>query len=341
MSYYAALDVSLETTSISVVNEEGVIVGEREVATDPDAIAAFLSTDERPLERCGLEAGPLSPWLYGELERRDLPVACIETRHAKAALSAMRNKTDRNDARGMAQLVRTGWFRAVHVKSTESQELRMLLTSRKLLHGKCLDVENQIRGLLKAFGLRVGPTARARYEARVRELLAGRARLLAVAEPLLRARAALWKEFNTLHLMLLRIARKDAICRRLMTVPGVGPVSSMTFKAGVDDPVRFHRSRTVGAHFGLTPRQYSSGEIDRSGGISKVGDPMVRESLYEAAHIMLTRVRADLALKQWAERLVRQGGAQKAKVALARKLAVIMHRIWSDGSVFDPQAAVV
>jgi transposase len=339
MPFHAALDVSLETTSICVVDGEGTIVREGEVATDPDAIIAFLEGGGESFVRCGIEAGPLSPWLHGELTRYGLMVVCLETRHAKAALGAMRNKTDRNDARGLAQLVRTGWFRAVHVKSTESHELRMLLTSRKLLHGKCLDVENQIRGLLKTFGLRVGPVARARYDARIRELLAGRLRLLAVVEPLLRARAALLKEFNTLHLLLLRTARKDAVCRRLMTVPGVGPVSAMTFKTGVDDPTRFSRSRTVGAHFGLTPRQYSSGEIDRSGAISKVGDPMVRESLYEAAHIMLTRVRADLAVKRWAERLVRQGGAQKAKVALARKLAVILHRIWSDGSVFDPQVA--
>ena len=227
MSFYAALDVSLETTSICVVNGEGAVIREREVATEPEAIAAFLPTEEQRLVRCGLEAGPLSPWLYRELVLHGLAVVCLDV-IAKAALGAMRNKTDRNDARGLAQPVRTGWFRAVRVKSTESQELRMLLTSRKLLHGKCLDVENQTRGLLKAFGLRVGPVARARYDTRVRELLAGRERLLAVAEPLLRARAALWKEFNTLHLLLLRTARKDAVCRRLMTVPGVGPVSSMT-----------------------------------------------------------------------------------------------------------------
>jgi transposase len=204
------------------------------------------------------------------------------------------------------------------------------------LHGKCLDVEDQIRGLLKAFGLRLGLVARARYDRRVMELLVGQPRLRAVVQPLLRARAALWAEFNTLHLLLLRTARKDPVCRRLMTVPGVGPVSSMTFKTGVDDPARFSRSRNVGAHFGLTPRRYSSGEIDRSGAIPKVGDAMVRESLYEAAHIMLTRVHADLPLKRWAQDIVRRGGPRRAKVALARRLAVVLQRIWRDGTVFDP-----
>jgi len=337
MPHFAALDVSLETTCICIVDAEGAILVEKKAASDPDAIARVLTAAAADLVRCGLEAGPLSPWLHGELARRGIPMVCLETRHAKAALGAMRNKTDRNDARGLAQLVRTGWFRAVHVKSSESQELRALLAGRKLLHGKCLDVENQIRGLLKAFGLRLGLVARARYDRRVMELLVEQPRLRVVVQPLLRARAALWAEFNTLHLLLLRTARKDPVCRRLMTVPGVGPVSSMTFKTGVDDPARFSRSRLVGAHFGLTPRRYSSGEIDRSGAISKVGDAMVRESLYEAAHIMLTRVQADLPLKRWAQGIVRRGGPQRAKVALARRLAVVLQRIWRDGTVFDPR----
>jgi len=258
----------------------------------------------------------------------------IETRHVKAALKAMTVKTDRNDARGMAQLMRMGWFRAVHVKAPMVQEIRALLTARKLLVAKLRDVESSLRGILRGFGLKVGAISKGKFEARIRGLVAGQAMLERIAEPLLRARAALRAEYASLHGELLKAVRADEVCRRLMTIPGVGAVVAMTFKAAVDQPERFARSKAVGAHFGLTPKKYQSGEIDRTGRISKVGDAMVRTALFEAANVMLTRAVRCSRLKAWALRVASRQGMKKAKVALARKLAVVMHRMWVDGTSF-------
>jgi transposase len=334
MKYFAGLDVSLEETSLCVVDGEGAIVAERKVASEPWAIAESLRALGLGFERVGLEAGPLSPWLHDGLRAEGLPAICVETRQMKAALRAMRNKTDRNDARGIAQVMRTGWFRFVHVKSPESQELRLLLTHRKTLQRKTLDLENEIRGTLKAFGLKVGKVSRGRFAARGRELVADRPRLRAATEPMLKARAALLAEFDRLHRMVLAVVRGDLLCRRLMTVPGVGPITALAFKTGVDVPERFAKSKTVGAHFGLTSRKFNSGEIDYNGRISKCGDAMVRTLLYEAANAMLTRCARYSALKAWAMRIAKTRGLKRAKVALARKLAVVMHRMWLDGSDF-------
>ncbi len=302
---------------------------------------ASLERSPKPLrglglvyERVRLEAGPLSPWLHDGLHSEGLPAICIETRQMKAALQAMRNKTDRNDARGIAQVMRTGWFRFVHVKSLESQELRLLLTHRRTLQRKALDIENEIRGTLKAFGLKIGKPSRGRFAARVRELVADRARLRAVTEPMLKARAAVRAEFDRLHRMVLDVVRGDPLCRRLMTIPGVGEITALAFKTGVDVPERFAKSKTVGAHFGLTSRKFNSGEIDYNGRISKCGDAMVRTLLHEAANALLTRCARNSALKAWAMRIAKTRGKKRAKVALARKLAVIMHRMWLDGSEF-------
>jgi len=334
MKYFAGLDVSLEETSLCVVDGEGTIVAERKVASEPWAIAESLRAMGLGFERVGLEAGPLSPWLHGGLRTEGLSAICVETRQMKAALRAMRNKTDRNDARGIAQVMRTGWFRFVHVKSLESQELRLLLTHRKTLQRKALDIENEIRGTLKAFGLKVGKVSRGRFAARVRELLAERPRLRTATGPMLKARAAVMAEFNRLHRMVLETVRGDTLCGRLMSVPGVGPITALAFKTGVDTPERFAKSKTVGAHFGLTPRKFNSGEIDYNGRISKCGDAMVRTLLHEAANALLTRCARNSALKAWAMRIAKTRGLKRARVALARKLAVIMHRMWLDGSEF-------
>jgi transposase len=237
---------------------------------------------------------------------------------------------DRNDARGIAQLIRMGWFRPVHCKSPPAQEIRALLVGRKLLQAKLLDVELSIRGILRGFGLKVGVVSKGRFAARIRELVTGQAMLERVIEPMLRAREALRAEYHALHRAVLGIAREDTICRRLMTVPGVGVLVAITFTSAVDDPGRFARSRTVGAHFGLTPKKYQSGETDVTAGISKVGDAMVRSALYEAANVMLTRASRFSTLKRWALEVAGRRGMKRAKVALARKLATILHRMWVD-----------
>jgi transposase len=334
MEHYAGIDVSLEQSSVCVVDGAGRIVREAKVPSEPQALVRFFGQLGVVVTRIGLEAGPLSQWLHAGLTEAGFETVLLETRQVKAALSAMVVKTDRKDARGIAQLLRMGWFRPVHCKSPPAQEVRALLVGRKLLQGKLLDVELSIRGILRGFGLKVGVVSKGRFAARIRELVTGQAMLERVIEPMLRAREALRAEYHVLHRAVLGIVREDTICRRLMTVPGVGALVAITFTSAVDEPGRFTRSRTVGAHFGLTPKKYQSGETDVTGGISKVGDAMVRSALYEAANVMLTRASRFSTLKRWALEVAGRRGMKRAKVALARKLATILHRMWVDGTSF-------
>jgi transposase len=334
VEYFAAIDVSLEQSSVCVVDGTGKIVREGKVASEPEVLAAWFTASGLAFTRIGLEAGPLSQWLHAGLTAVGLPATLIETRHVKAALKAMTVKTDRNDARGMAQLMRMGWFRLVHVKTLPAQEVRALLTARKLLQGKLQDIELGIRGLLRGFGLKVGQVSKGKYEARIRELALGHPMLEPVTAAMLQARASLRTEYAKLHRMLLRIVREDTVCRRFMTVPGVAAVVAVTYKTAVDDPTRFGKSKELGPYFGLTPSKYQSGEVDWTGRISKVGDAMVRTALYEAANVILNRVTRFSTLKAWALRVVQLRGVKRAKVALARKLAVVLHRMWVDGTDF-------
>jgi transposase len=334
MEHYAGIDVSLQQSSVCVVDATGKVVREAKLPSEPEALVGFLGQLGLAVTRVGLEAGPLSQWLHAGLTAAGFEAVLLETRHVKAALPAMIVKTDRRDARGIAQLLRMGWYRPVHRKSPPAQEVRALLVGRKLLQGKLLDVELSLRGILRGFGLKLGEVSRGRFAARVRELVVGQPMLERVAEPMLRAREALRAEYLALHRAVLAIVRGDAVCRRLMTVPGVGALVAVIFTAAVDDPARFRRSRAVGAHFGLTPKRYQSGETDVTGGISKVGDATVRTALYEAAHVMLTRSGRFSTLKRWALEVARRRGMRRAKVALARKLATVLHRLWVDGSEF-------
>ena len=334
MEHYAGIDVSLELSSVCVVDAKGKIIKEAKVISDPGALVAFLRELGVSIERIGLEAGPLSQWLHAGLTKAGVETVLLETRHVKAALSAMTVKTDRKDARGIAQLIRMGWFRPVHCKSPGSQEIRALLVARKLLLGKLLDVEFSIRGILRGFGLKMGLVTRRGFEARVRELSAGQAMLEQVCAAMLAARAGLQADYTKLHKALLTIVRNDQVCRRLMTAPGVGPVVAITFKTAVDDPTRIAKSKAVGALFGLTPKKYQSGETDVTGGITRVGDAMVRTALYEAANILLSRVTRFSALKRWGMDVLKRRGTKRAKVALARKIGVVLHRMWIDGTNF-------
>jgi transposase len=232
MDYFAGLDVSLETINVCIVNAAGDVLLERKIAAEPAAIVHLLKSFGSPFKRIGLEAGPTSSWLYSELRAAGYGAICLECRHVKAGLSAMRNKTDRNDARGIAQLVRLGWFRQVYVKSEEAQRTRMLLVNRQQLLTKALDIENSVRGSLKVFGLRVGVVARRGFEARALELVADDPILLAITEPMLRVRQALLEEFERLDRLCRQLARRDPVCRRLMTVPGVGVVVALTYRTG-------------------------------------------------------------------------------------------------------------
>jgi transposase len=340
MDYYAGIDVSLEQCSVCIVDAAGKIVGEGKAASEPEALIGWFAARGFALTRIGLEAGPLSQWLYAAMKEAGLAVELLETRHVRDAFKAMPVKSDRNDARGIAQLLRLGWFKPVHCKSIGAQELRAVLTARKLVQSKLRDVENSLRGILRGFGLKVGKTTARSFAGRIRELVAGQANLELIARALLAVRATLLREFDGLDKQVRIMARTHAKAKLLMTTPAVGPIVALTYAAAIDDPARFTSSKQTGAHFGLTPKKYQSGETDRSGRISKIGDASVREALSEATHIMLTKpLKGCSQLKSWAMRIARRAGMRKAKVALARKLAVILHRMLADGARFAAAAA--
>jgi transposase len=335
MTHFVGLDVSLKKTAICVVDESGNVIREGEADTEPEMLIAWLQDTGLPFERVGLEAGQCSSWLHKELTLAGLPAICIETRHAKAVMQAQNMKTDRNDARAIAQMMRTGWFKAVHVKCEESQKIRAIMSSRRWLLDRRIDLDNHIRATLRTFGLKVGAVTLTNFEQRVRELIVGDGDLQACVEPLLEARRKLHEQFRVLTNMVLGLVRKDEICRRLMTCPGVGPLTALAFKTAIDDPARFRKSRQVGVHLGLVPRKYASGEIDYNGHITRCGDAFMREHLFEAANSLMLRTKKQCALKAWGMRIAKRSSMKNARVAVARKLAVILHRMWRDGTEFQ------
>jgi transposase len=339
MNYYVGIDVSLEASSLCVVDGDGKIIREAKVASEPEDLVRWLRALNLNFTRIGLEAGPLSQWLYAGLRQAGFAVELLETCHVRNAFKIMPVKTDRKDARGIAELMRLGWFRPVHCKTIEAQERRALLSARSLLQTKLHDIELSLRGILRGFGLKVGKTTPTRFARRVNELVAGHPQLEAIAESLLTARVVLRREFNHFDKQVRTLARTDSRTHLLMSVPGVGPIVALTFASAIDDPARFTSSKHVGPYFGLTPRKYQSGETDIDGRISKIGDASARANLYEAANVILTKpLKGCRALKSWATRLARRAGPNKAKVALARKLAVIMHRMLVDGTRFRDAA---
>jgi transposase len=335
MKHYVGLDVSLKLTSICIVDQIGKIVREGVVASNPEAIAVFIKSRAPHAERIGLETGATATWLWTELNKMGLPVICIDARHAKAALKMQINKSDRNDAVGIARIMQCGWYREVSVKGLDSHAIKALLVSRALLVKIKRDLENQVRGLLKNFGLVIGPAKMNTFAVRAAELIEGRPGLTAVVGPLLKVREAIGQQIADFDRKVMRLARDDEQVRRFMTAPGVGAITALCFCATIDNPTRFKRSRSVGAYLGLTTRRYASGEIDWTGRISKCGDRMLRSYLYEAANVLLTRVAKWSTLKAWGIRLAKRSGLRKAKVAVARKLAVILHRMWVDGTEFN------
>ncbi len=334
MNHYAGLDVSLEETTICVVDETGRIVREARAASEPQALVAALREVDLPLQRIGLEACSLTAWLHDELRSAGLPAICIETRQANAAMKTMPNKTDRNDARALAQIMRTGWYRQVHVKSRECRLWRSLLVARRTVLNEMRSMENVVRAVLREAGLKLGTPSRVAFPHRVRDLAGGDPQVMPLVEPLLAILATMLDQLAHLTQQVLGIARKEAVCRRLMSVPGVGPITALAFRATIDRAERFKRSRDVGAHLGLTPSRYQSGETDVQGRISRCGDELARTALYEAAHTLLVRSRKWSVLRAWGMKVAKHRGMARARVAVARKLAVILHRMWCDATEF-------
>lgn len=334
---YAGLDVSLKETAICIVDHSGKILSERSLPTDPGTIAQYLTSSAPGLQRVGLESGCTSAWLWREFHQLNLPVICLDSRHAHRALSMKHNKNDRNDARGLADLVRIGWYREARIRSMDSQFIRSLLLSRYQLVQSQRRIENQMRGALKALGAMTGPTSGRGFVVRVRNLRADHDWLGPVLDPLLATHETIVTQLKQVSATILGIARQDPDVRRMMTVPGVGAMTALAFKAAIDDPERFTASCKVGPYLGLTPRQHQSGESEWTGGIGKTSDPLLRSYLYEAASVLLTRVHRSCALKSWACRIAKRCGWKRGCVAVARKLAVILHAVWRDGTEFKWQ----
>lgn len=336
MPIYAALDVSKKTTSIHVVDDTGKCLWRGKAATEPGALAEALAPFGAELVRVGLETGSWTPWLWHGLRERGLPAVCMDARQAKAALSVTINKTDANDARGLAHLLRTGLFREVRVKSWEEMRLRALVRARHALVRTQLDLANTIRGVLRTFGLMLPLSGGARgFEGAVQAHLAERADLAPVVLPLLEVWRTTRAQVKRHDRAVRAAVRADGRCQLLMTAPGVGVMTALSFVAAVGDPGTFRSGRTVAAWIGLTPRRFQSGKLDVSGRISRHGDTLLRTYLYEAAAHVLTRSKKDTALKRWAEGLRARIGFKKATVALARKLAVVLYAMWSSGAAFE------
>jgi transposase len=334
MDCFVGLDVSQESTSICIVDADGSRVWEGKTRSDPESIAGALASRVPRSAPVGLETGPLSTWLWHGLRARGVSVVCLHARQAAAALKMQANKTDMNDAYGLAQITRTGWFRPVAVKSLERHRIRTLLSARAKLVSTRTALNNQIRGLLKTFGVVLGSGKGGSFERNVRAQLPEDGAVTAAVESLLAVWCEVGRQKTALEKRLRHFAARDRACRLMMTAPGVGPITAATFVSTVDDPGRFARSKDVGAYLGLTPKRYQSGEIDRAGRISKCGDRMLRTYLFEAASVILHRSRSTFPLREWALRLVRRVGLRKAKVALARRLAVILHRMWVSQAPF-------
>jgi transposase len=335
---YVGLDVSLKETSIAVVDADDKLVWRGRAASTPEAIAEAVVKHAPRAVRIGLECGQLSEWLYHGLKTKGLPVICIDARHAKAALSLKVNKTDANDALGLAQIMRVGWYREVAVKAQDSQALRVLLVVRAQLVSQVTALKNCVRGVLKTFGIVLKKRLRMDFAIGIRQAIGQDRTLSVLLEPMLRTLEATIAQVKEYDRAVLAHAREDQTVRLLMTAPGVGPIVALAYTTGIEQPGRFSSSSSVGAYFGMTPRRYQSGEVDQAGRISKCGDGMVRGLLYEAAKVLLSRSCKPSALKSWGHGLIkRTGSKKKATMAVARKLAVILHRMWTTGEPFKWQ----
>jgi transposase len=337
---YVGLDVSLTETSIAVIDATDKTIWRGRAPSTPDDIAAAVATRAPHATRIGLESGQLSTWLYHGLKSKGLPVICVDARHAKAALSLKVNKTDANDARGLAQIMRVGWYREVSVKGLDTQAVRALLVVRAKLVSQVTGIKNCVRGVLKTFGRVLPKGLRSQFPARVRTAIAGHDVLEAILKPILKALEGIMAQLLIYDRAVIGHARTDQTTRHLMSAPGVGPVVALAYITGVEDPSRFSSSTSVGAYFGMTPRRYKSGEVDRSGRISKCGDSMVRGLLFEAAKVLMSRTCKPSKLKAQGLALAQRIGSKKATMAIARKLAVILHRMWITGRPFQWSDAV-
>ena len=331
---FAGLDVSLAETHVCVLDGDGARAFEAVVASEPGAIAGTLAEGAPGCTSIAIESGATTPWLRRELRARGAPVTCIDARHANRALSMRRTETDRNDARGLAGLMRIGRYEEARVRDLDARHIRSTLSARYRLRMCRRDLLNRLRGIVKTFGLHTGSTASRRFPEIVHEIAAEDPKAATMLMPLVNAFDAIRGEIAACETELRGIARGSDAARRLMTVPGVGYLASLALISAIDDPTRFSSSAKVGPCLGLTPRIRQAGEADWSAGIGPAPDRLMRSYPYEAANIGPTRTTRWPRLKAWGVRLHKRAGFKRAAIGVARKLAAIMHAIRVDGTEF-------
>ena len=334
-NHYVGLDVSLKETSICVIDDADTVIWRGRTASTGEAIGAALKAHAPNAARIGLESGQLAVWLFHQLKSGGFPVICIDARHAKAALSLKVNKTDANDAWGVARIMRVGWYREVSVKEFDCYAMRVLLVARAQLVSQITALKNCVRGILKTFGLTLPKGLRSQFALRVRHAIEDHQVLAPAVEPMLQVLTATRAQLAAYDKTVRQWARESEIARQLMSASGVGTVVALTYMSAAGDPARFKRSASVAAYFGMTPARYQSGEVDRPGRISRRGDCMVRSCLFESAKVILSRSAKPSPLQSWGRGLAERIGNKKATMAVARKLAVILHRMWRDGTLFQ------
>ena len=341
MKTFVGLDVSQKKTAVCVVDEQGKKTHQFTVDTNPKAIVDHLRSIGQLNAKVGMETGPLSVWLFHSLKELSVDIDCIHARHVHAALSMQLNKTDQNDAYGIARLVQSGWYRPTHVKSLDCHQIRLLLTAREKLIQIKVTLTNQIRGLLKTFGVVLSPGRNSVFEQNVIESVPTIATVKPIVLMLMQTQKDVVKQIRAMDKQLAKYASDDPVCKLLKTIPGVGTLTAVSYKTSIDDPSRFTSVADVGAFLGLTPKRYQCGEVDRNGGISKHGSRQTRSLLYEAASCLLTRYGKHTTLAAWATKLRERLGFKKAVVALARKLSTLMLSMWKSGEVYRSEIASV
>ena len=340
MNLFVGLDVSQKKTAVCVVDASGAKVCQASIETSPQAIYQFLVEKGFTHSKIGMETGPLAVWLYHGLQAFGLQIDCIHARHVHAALTMQLNKTDRNDALGIARLVQSGWYRPTHVKSLQCHQLRLVLTAREKLVQIRVTLINQIRGLLKTFGVVLPAGRNSVFERSVVESSPSIAEVKPTVLMLMQTLKDIGTQVRALDKKLLSFTRTDVVCKLLTSIPGVGTLTAISFKTAIDDPARFGSVSDAGAFLGLTPKKYQSGEVDRNAGISKHGCRQTRSLLYEAATCLLTRYGKDTTLAAWGKRLWERLGFKKAVVALARKLSAVMLSMWKSGELYREARAI-
>lgn len=329
---HCGIDVATKSSSICITDGRGLIVLERVVATDEAGLRGVLGGRRRM--RCVLEAGPLAEWLAEVIEGLGHKAMVIDPRKARGVIRT-KKKTDRLDARNLAKMSRTGWYTAVHRKSAEARAMRTFLQARQGLVKTALAQGSRIRGLLKAHGLKLGEVAESQFGAAVKRLsLEKGGQLWEMLEPLVEVRRQALRAAEQMRKQVVRRAAAEPVHQRLMSVPGVGPLTATAYVATIDDPRRFGSSDQVPAYIGLVPSVDQSGEVEIHGHITREGDGLLRGYLVEAAHVLLTRKRGSCRLKRWGLMLAKKKGHGKARVAVARKLAALLHRLWISGELY-------